>query len=231
MVLGFQVFDRRDAVPRELVELARDLPVANLSDCMSRMSAGGAGLTLLNTDLETTMAGPALTVRTRPGDNLMVHKAITMIEPGDVLVVDAGGDLTNAIVGEIMVAAAVAKGVAGLVVHGAVRDAATLRAGDLPVFASGVTHRGPYKDGPGEINVPVSLGGMVVEPGDLVAGDADGVLSIPGHAVRDVLAAARVKQERESEAIRAAAAGRRDESWIDRRLAEQGYQAPPGTTS
>lgn len=226
MVLGFQVLDRHRTVPRELVELARDIPVANISDCMSRMSAGGAGLALLNTDLGTRMAGPALTVKTRPGDNLMVHKAISMIEPGDVLVVDAGGDLTNAIVGEIMVAAAVAKEVAGLVVHGAVRDAATLRAGDLPVFASGVTHRGPYKDGPGEVNVPVSLGGMVVEPGDLVVGDADGVLSIPFAVVRDVLDAARAKSDHEAVAIRRAAAGERDETWIDRRLAEQGYRAP-----
>jgi RraA family protein len=226
MTFGFQICDRPRAATAAQALQFTTIPVANISDCMHRLSAGGADLTLMNRDLSVTMSGPALTVRTRPGDNLMVHKAITMVEPGDVLVVDAGGDLTNAIIGEIMVTAAVARGLAGLVVYGAIRDAGTLCRGDLPVFARGATHRGPYKDGPGEINVPVGIGGMVVNPGDLVVGDADGVLSIPIDSIDDLYQAAAAKHAAEEIAIERAATGRGDDHWIDQRLAAQGYQAP-----
>src|SRR5260370_23739552 len=113
------------------------------------------------------VADPAVTVRTRLVDNLLVHKALDLAEPGDLIVVDAGGDLTSAIIGELMVAHARKRGVAGFVIDGAIRDSAAIDAGVFPVFAAGVTHRGPYKDGPGEINVPVAIGGMVIEPGDL----------------------------------------------------------------
>lgn len=225
MDIGFRILERTKTVSADHAKQFAQIPVANVSDCMNRLSAGGADLVLINSDLSTTMAGPALTVRTRPGDNLMVHKAITIIEPGDVLVIDAGGDLTNAIIGEIMVTAALTKGLAGLVVHGAIRDAGTLRTGSLPVFARGVTHRGPYKDGPGEINVPINLGGMVIEPGDLVLGDADGVLAVPADEVPDILTAAQQKLAKEEASIRDAAAGDRDTSWIDRRMAEQGFRS------
>ncbi|MBD3924239.1 RraA family protein [Nocardioides cavernae] len=226
MTLGFQILQRTDAVPSDEAQRWRELPVANISDTMNRLSASSADLVLMNTDLSTKMSGAALTVRTRPGDNLMVHKALTMIRPGDVLVIDAAGDLTNAIIGEIMVTAAIAKGLGGLVVHGAIRDAETLRAGALPVFACGVTHRGPYKDGPGEINVPVNLGGMVIHPGDLVVGDADGVVAVPLDNLAEVYAAAKAKLAKETVSLQKAASGERDDSWIDRRLAAQGYTAP-----
>lgn len=226
MTLGFQINSRVRAVDAAAAKAFVDIPVANVSDCMNRMAAAGADIVMMNADLSTKMIGPALTVRTRPGDNLVVHKALSMIQPGDVLVIDAGGDLTNAIIGEIMVTAAIAKGLAGLVVHGAIRDAGTLRAGSLPVFARGVTHRGPYKDGPGEVNVPINLGGMVVEPGDLIVGDADGVVSIPFDAVADVHTAAAAKLASEEIALAKAASGERDDSWVDKKLAARGYVAP-----
>jgi len=125
------------------------------------------------------MAGPALTIKARPGDNLMIHKAHQLAKPGDVVVVDAGGDLTNALIGEIMVGDAVNQKLGGFVMNGAIRDAGAIREGSFPVFAAGVTHRGPYADGPGEINVPISIDGMVIEPGDLVIGDEDGLLCVP----------------------------------------------------
>src|SRR5439155_23755659 len=105
------------------------------------------------------------TVKAPPGDNLMFHKAIALAQPGDVIVIDAGGDLTNALMGEMMLMQITKRAVAGVVINGAIRDAAYIRRQSLPVFAAGVTHRGPYKNGPGEINVPVSIDGMVIAPG------------------------------------------------------------------
>src|SRR5918993_2477213 len=176
MVIGFRILTRARKVDQRVVEQFHKLPVANVSDSMYRLTAGGARLRPMHAG--GVMAGPAFTVRTRPGDNLMVHKALDIAEPGDVIVVDAGGDLTNAIIGEIMSTHAKQRGLAGIVINGAIRDADSLRASDFPVFAAGVTHRGPYKDGPGEINVPVAIDGMVIAPGDLVIGDGDGILCI-----------------------------------------------------
>ena len=177
MTIGFRVLQRRRKVAADLVAKYRNLPVANVSDVMSRMSAGGPRLRPLHAG--GPMAGPALTVKTRPGDNLMLHKALLMVEPGDVIVVDAGGDLTTALVGELMLSYAIAKGAAGVVINGAVRDYGWIRSNSFPVFAAGITHRGPFKDGPGEINAPVALDGMVIEPGDLMLGDDDGLLCVP----------------------------------------------------
>src|SRR3546814_3434814 len=129
-------------------------PVANVSDSMARMDSGGSELRPMHRDGK--LAGPALTVRMRPGDNLMLHKAIDMAQPGDVIVCDAGGDVTNSLFGELMLAHAIVRGVAGLVINGAVRDRDAFLERNLPVYAVGVTHRGPYKDGPGEIGFPIS---------------------------------------------------------------------------
>tara|TARA_R110001599_G_scaffold164342_1_gene353774 strand:+ start:2424 stop:2966 length:543 start_codon:yes stop_codon:yes gene_type:complete len=164
------------------------------------------------------LAGVALTVRTRPGDNLMLHKAIDMAQPGDVIVCDAGGDTTNALMGELMLAYAVKKGVAGFVLNGALRDLDGFRDTNLPTFAVGVTHRGPYKNGPGEINTPINLGGMVIEPGDLILGDADGVLAVPYADAETVLKAAQAKQASEEKQMVAIHTGENDRTWVDKAL-------------
>lgn len=216
-MIGFRIMKRRRAVALATARQFLDLPVANVSDSMARMTAGGARLRPYYTG--GRMAGPAFTVKTRPGDNLMIHKALQLVQAGDVLVVDAGGDLTNALIGEIMVGHAAKIGVAGIIINGAIRDAAELRAGSLPVFAAGVTHRGPYKDGPGEINVPVAIDGMVIEPGDLVLGDEDGILSVTYSDVDHILAATQAKQAAEVKMIAAIAAGTYSAPWIDETLA------------
>lgn len=212
-MLGLQILHRRRQVSTGLIDAFRGLPVANISDCMSRMTAGGPRLRPMHKG--GSMAGPALTVKCRPGDNLMIHKALTMAQRGDVIVVDAGGDLTNALFGEIMVATAVKIGVAGVVLNGAVRDSEEIGQGDFPLYAAGVTHRGPYKDGPGEINVPIAIDGMVIQPGDLVVGDADGLLCIPFDDAEQVLAATHKKMEAEKTMLADIAAGQLDTSWID----------------
>jgi len=193
---GLQILKRERQVPTHLVEAFKGLPVANISDCMARMTAGGPRLRPMHKS--GYLAGPALTVKARPGDNLMIHKALTMAQPGDVIVVDAGGDLTNALFGEIMMAIAIKNGVVGVVLNGAVRDSEEIGEGHFPIYAAGVTHRGPYKDGPGEINVPIAMDGMLIRPGDLVLGDADGLLCVPYEDAETLLAATHKKMEQEN---------------------------------
>lgn len=224
MTIGFRILTRSRTAPKALVESFARLPVANVSDCMSRLSAGGPRLRPMHAS--GGMAGVALTVKTRPGDNLMLHKAIDLAAPGDVIVVDAGGELTNALMGELMLAHAVRRGVAGFVLNGAIRDADAFLATSLPTYAAGVTHRGPYRDGPGEINVSVSLDGMVVEPGDIVIGDSDGVLAVPLAEAEDILRKAEAKQAAEAEQMRATAEGRNDRSWVDAALRARGCAFP-----
>lgn len=224
MTIGFRILNRDRAVSADLVARFKALPVANVSDSMSRMTAAGSRLTRMHRD--GVLAGPALTVKSRPGDNLMLHKAIDMAQPGDVIVVDAGGDLTNALMGEMMLAHAIKRGVAGFVLNGAVRDADAIREMNLPLFAAGVTHRGPYKDGPGEINVPIAIDGMVIEPGDLVLGDGDGVVAVPYDAAEAVLAGTRAKHDAETRQMAAIEAGTNDRSWVDAALKKLGCEMP-----
>lgn len=219
-MIGFKVCERTRRVDESWIEAFRVLPVAALSDSMSRMSAGGASLRPFYTGMR--MAGAAVTVKTRPGDNLMVHKAMDMAQPGDVVVVDAGGDLTNAIIGELMVAHATQRKLGGIVIFGAIRDSDELSKGAMPVFALGVTHRGPYKDGPGEVNVPIAINGMVIQPGDLMCGDCDGVLAIPYADVAVVHAAATRKCQDEAQLMASIVSGTSDRDWIDDILRRQG---------
>lgn len=218
---GFRISSRDRQVQADIVARFRDIPTANVSDVMARMAGAGARLRPMHGD--GVMAGPALTVKTRAGDNLMVHKAIDLAAPGDVIVVDAGGDLTSAIFGEIMASHAGARGISGVVINGAIRDSAAIRAGRFPVFAAGITHRGPYKDGPGEINVPIALDGMVIEPGDLVLGDHDGLVAVPFDHVEQVFEAARTRQVAEEKMLADIRAGIvPDRAWVDETLKRLG---------
>ena len=224
MTIGFRILPIGARVDAATVARFRALPVANVSDCMIRINGGGARLRPMHAG--GAMAGPALTVRTRPGDNLMVHKAIDLAMPGDVVVVDGGGDLTNALIGEMMSAHAAARGLAGLVINGAIRDAGALREASFPVFAAGITHRGPYKDGPGEIGIPISIEGMVIMPGDLMLGDDDGLLCVPREQVEAVFQAAQAKNAAEEAQMAAIRAGTSDRAWIDATLERLGCEQP-----
>lgn len=190
MSFGFRIGQPRPWVDQAIMERLRDIPTANISDAMFRVTAGGARLRPMG---PAKLIGPALTVKTAPGDNLMVHKAIGIAKPGEVIVIDAGGDLTNSIIGERMTTMAAERGVAGFVINGAIRDAAALREGPIPVFAAGITHRGPYKNGPGEIYYPIAIDGMVIEAGDLIVGDDDGLICVPYRDAQEICAAAEKK--------------------------------------
>jgi RraA family protein len=222
MQIGFQINSRAEALDNAALDLLRGIPTPIISDNMARMFAVGPGLRPFHRG--GFMIGSALTVRTRPGDNLMVHKAIDLAQPGDVIVVDAGGELTNAIVGEIMTTLAQTRGVAGMVIDGSVRDLDAIAASDFPVYARGITHRGPYKDGPGEINVVVNVGGQTIAPGDIVVGDADGVLAVPRSEAAHVADLARAQMDREAGILNAIRDRTIDRSWVDEMLRAKGLK-------
>lgn len=225
MTIGFRIHAAGPKIAPDLVNQFRELPVANVSDCMSRMSAAGPRLRPMHGG-GGVLAGPAVTVRTRPGDNLMIHKALDIAEPGDIVIVDAGGDLTNALIGELMVAHAIQRKLGGIVIHGAIRDASAIRAGSFPVFAAGITHRGPYKDGPGEVNGRIAIEGMVIEQGDLVLGDEDGLVAVPRLEAETILAATRAKFAAETAQMEAIRNGRNDRAWVDKTLERLGCELP-----
>ena len=218
--IGFRILPMPGRPPKKLVKALASMVTAHLSDNMNRLVAGGAALRPMHR--AGKLCGPAFTVKVAPGDNLMVHKAIDIAAPGDVIVVDAGGVVTCAIIGDIMSSLAEKRGLAGFVIYGAIRDAAEIGARRFPVYACGVTHRGPYKNGPGEINAPVALDGMVVHPGDIIVGDADGVVAVPQADAEDILALAQAQLAKERASLKAIAAGKADRRWVDELLRQRG---------
>jgi len=217
--IGFRILPMPVRPPGKLVRALAAMVTAHLSDNMNRMVAGGAALRPMHRGGK--LCGPAFTVKVAPGDNLMVHKAIDTAAPGDVIVVDAGGETSYAIIGDIMSSHAEKRGVAGFVIYGAIRDSAEIGARRFPVYACGVTHRGPYKNGPGEINAPIALGGMVVHPGDIIVGDADGVVAVPLAHAAEVLALAKAQLAKETATLKAIAAGKADRRWVDEALRQR----------
>lgn len=192
---------------RVLVNGFKSAATAVISDNMSRMP-GASKLRPFHRNGGGTMVGTALTVRTASGDNLFIHKALDLVGPGYVLIIDGGGDESRALIGEIMSLIASTRGAAGIVVDGAVRDAGALQQSDFPIFSRAANHRGPYKNGPGEINVAVSIGGLVVEPGDIVVGDEDGVVAFPQLGAAELLTAVRAQEKREAEIMQSIREGR-----------------------
>jgi RraA family protein len=196
----------------ELIATLKQIPVALLSEQLQR-NRGSIGLQPYHHP--APLAGTAVTVRTRAGDNLAILRVFDIVRPGDVLVIDADGDVANALVGGIMTFYAATAGAAGMVIDGAIRDVAEIRERPFPVYARGVNHRGPYKDGPGAINVPVSVGGMAVCPGDIVVGDQDGLVVLSRDEAPTVIEKALLQQRKEDETMQAIREGRWDRSFVD----------------
>ena len=182
----------------DLIEAFRDAPTCIISDNLARLP-GPVGLRPFHRS--GRLIGAAFTVKTRPGDNLAIHKALELVGPGDVIVVDGGGDESRALVGEIMKTIAEYRGAAGYVIDGAIRDVGAFAASDFPCFARSAIQRGPYQSGPGEITVPVSIGGSVISPGVIVVGDEDGVVSFPVAVAPGLLEAVRAQIKREEETL------------------------------
>ena len=195
------------SVDPDLLAAFRDVATATISDCLDRMPVL-SGLRPFHRG--GRLLGTALTVQVRAGDNLAIHQALEAARRGDVIVVDGGGDTTRALVGDVMKAIAESRGVAGFVIDGAVRDTEVFAASDFPCYARAATPRGPFKAGPGATNLPVCVGGWVVNPGDVVVGDADGVVTFPPGIAPTLIEAVRVQAAREVEVLALIRAGRYD---------------------
>jgi regulator of RNase E activity RraA len=210
----------RDARPvsevQSLLTFYKDRATSLISDCLGRMH-GAVGLVPWHRD--SRLAGTAYTVRVRAGDNLFIHEALRRARPGDVLIVDGGGAIAQGYVGAIMKEVAKSRGIAGFVIDGAIRDVAAFRLDTFPCYARAVSHRGPFKSGPGQLEAPVCIGGMVVYPGDIVIGDEDGVVAIPIAQASRIKDAVLKKELHEEEILRSIADGEYDDSWIDEALA------------
>jgi regulator of RNase E activity RraA len=212
MSTGIEKNPSASQAPEEIISALRRIPVALLSDNMHR-NCGSVGLQPHHRP--APLVGTAVTVRTRGGDNLAVLRAFEFCRPGDVMVVDAGGDITNAIVGGILTFQAASMGLAGMVIDGAIRDVAEIRERPFPVYARGINHRGPYKDGPGQINVTVTVGGMAVHPGDVVVGDQDGLLAFTPAMAVSLIEKAEAQRAKEEATMQSMRDGRWDRSFID----------------
>ena len=196
----FRILNEADLQPWQGVATAVVGDAQNRSQCMS------AAIKPLKPGLR--IVGQARTVQTMVGDNSAVHAAITLLRPGEVLAIDAGGHVDTAIWGEVMTIAAQAKGIAAVVLDGAVRDAAKLREMNFNIFARGIVPRGPHKGFGGTIDGAISVGGIAIEPGDLIIGDDDGVAVIPLASVDIVLKEVRRTEARETQMLDAIRAGK-----------------------
>ncbi|OZI37840.1 hypothetical protein CAL29_05560 [Bordetella genomosp. 10] len=218
MSIGQRISTKYEQISDTLVSLARDIPVAVIGDVSNRLYCFPGGWANYS-HVAKRVAGPALTVRVRPGDNLFLHKALDIARPGDIVVCDAGGALENAILGEMMGRYAVSRGVAAIVINGAIRDVAGLAELPIPVYARGVTPNGPFKSGPGEIGYPVSVGGVSIASGDLLVGDEDGLIALPRLDAPAVIERAQAHVAVEARWAEQIAAGTWPRGWVDQAIA------------
>ena len=208
---------------KELVEAFRGIPVANIDDNMGRIAAVDASIFPLNPNAK--LLGTAFTVNAPAGDNLLFHKALDMAQPGDVIVLANKGSLSRSLCGEIMSNYAKSRGLAGIIIDGCVRDSAALRELDFPVYAKGVTPNGPYKNGPGEMNFPVSFAGIIINPGDIIVGDADGLLVIRPEDAEELAKKAKAWHDSEEKQLEGILTkGEWVRPWVDDKLKEVGFE-------
>ena len=192
LITGTRILPAAPVAPDAILQALTGIVTPHLSDNLARRE-GIAGLHRYNR--AGKLVGTALTVKTRPGDNLMIYKAMMQVQPGHVLVVD-----------------------------GAIRDVGAFEADTFPCYARGHIHRGPYKDGPGEVNVPVSIGGQVIHPGDIVVGDEDGLVSFAPAEADALIAAAQAHAAKEERIMAEIAGGAKAQSWMQAAFAAKGLE-------
>jgi regulator of RNase E activity RraA len=225
---GFRIRDEVERPDTELVGGFGAFETPAISDLMNRLYTMDPEIRPM-TSPDLRILGPACTVRVYPGDNLMVHKSLDIAQPGDVIVVAAGGSPMNAALGDLVSTKARHRGVTGFVVDGFIRDLPAIRnLGDFPVFARGVTPVGPLHRGPGEINFPIAAGGIVVNPGDIVVGDLNGVVIVPRVIAEELLERLIAQTASEADYVAAIARGEFSNEWVDRLLDQSGVEIENG---
>ncbi len=192
--VGFRIYKDFKRPPAELVERFAGIPSSNIGDMLLRLSCMRHEIKPFN---DIPLLGVAFTVKAPAGDNLVLQKALDLAKPGDIIVVDGEGCKDRSLMGEMMVDYAARRGIKGFIIDGAVRDATALKNASIPMYAIAVTPQGPYKNGPGEINVPIACGGQVVFPGDILVGDEDGIVVIRPQYAEELLELATKKHKEE----------------------------------
>ena len=194
MSVGFRAYKDFKRPDPALVEAFKGIPSSNIGDVVKRMYCMFGGIRPFN---KLPLLGVAYTIKVPSGDNLVAQMALDYAQPGDIIVIDGAGYTDRALVGGMMLAYAQQKKIGGFIVDGAIRDIEDINGSDIPVFAKSATPLGPYTMGPGEVNVPIVCGGQVVMPGDILVGDADGVVVIPQGSAKELLVAAKANLEAE----------------------------------
>jgi regulator of RNase E activity RraA len=217
---GFRIRLEIDRPPGELIERIGAFDTPAISDLMNRLYSMVPAIKNV-CDPSLRILGPACTVKVYPGDNLMVHKSLDVAKPGDVVVVDTSASSLTAVLGDLVSTKARHRGISGFVVDGLIRDLPAIRGlGDFPVFARGVTPIGPLHRGPGELNYPISAGGIVVQPGDIVIGDANGVVVVPQELAPEMVRRLEERRAVEADYTAAVARGEFSNEWVDAALRE-----------
>ena len=225
MSVGKRIYLKRHMPDKEVMMQFKTIPASNTCDVMGRNAAMNPRIRLMSSPKDQMMVGPALTVKTRAGDNLALHAALNMAQEGDVIVVTNEGDTTRALIGEVMMAyLRYTKKVAGIVIDGPIRDIDEIGQWDFPVYATGTTPGGPYKEGPGEINVPISCGEISVNPGDIILADPDGVIVIPRKDAPQILEDAKKFQAADESKLEAAKNGTANRAWVEKTLAAKEFE-------
>ncbi|SMP66179.1 RraA family protein [Anoxynatronum buryatiense] len=222
MAVGKRIYLKRELPDPAIVEQFKSIPASNIADVMERSCAMSPRIRLVSSPKTQVAAGPAFTVKARAGDNLLLHAALNFCSEGDMVIVSNEEDNTRSLLGEVMMAYLMqTKKVTGIIIDGPIRDIDEIKNWDFPVYCTGTTPGGPYKEGPGEINVPVSCGGISVNPGDIIVTDPDGVIVIPRNDAETVLQDAKKFQESDEEKMKAVMNGTSDRSWVVKLLSEK----------
>ena len=221
---GFRVRMECARADKEVVAALGTFETPDISDLMNRLYTMRSEIRPM-TGPTLPILGTAITVKTYPGDNLMVHKALDVAQPGDVIVIDTGGAIRGAVLGDLVSAKARHRGIGGFVVDGLIRDLpGILELKDFPVYARGITPVGPLHRGPGEINYPVSVGGIVVQPGDVIVGDLNGVVVVPRDSAAEILQRLQDHSEANAAYTAAVARGEFSNAWVDALLKDNGLE-------
>ncbi|MGF6906083.1 hypothetical protein [Fusobacterium sp. PH5-44] len=225
MSVGKRIFLKRKMASKEVMEQLGKIPAANIADVMERSCAMNPRIRLISSPKKPIMVGPAITVKVRAGDNLALHAAMNIAGEGDVIIVSNEGDNTRALMGEIMMTYLHNyKKIAGIILDGPIRDIDEIGKWDFHVYATGTTPGGPYKEGPGEVNVPISCGEISVHPGDIIVADPDGVIVIPQKDAEVILKDAKKVQANDAAKVQASKTGSANRQWVTDLLTAKNFE-------